>query len=131
MTDHVARLYALALGSLLFLVAWAVVAANPFPEAKPDPDPTLAALQKREARLGREQERANRLVEHRFAVYRRKLVEQRRLQAALDAAVAPVAAAASPAAAAPSSAPAPAPAAPAAPAVEVTSSPPVTSSGSS
>ena len=55
MTDHVARLYALALGSLVFLVAWAVVAANPFPEAKAASDPRLVALQKREARLAREQ----------------------------------------------------------------------------
>lgn len=35
MIDHVARLYALALALVVFLVAWAAVAANPFPQANP------------------------------------------------------------------------------------------------
>jgi hypothetical protein len=125
MTDHIARLYALAVATLVFFVAWAAVAANPFPEATASPDPRLVALQKREARLAREQERVSRLVERRFQVYRRKLAERRRVQAALDASAASAAAAASPAAAA--SASAPAPPAP----VQVTSAPPVSSSGSS
>lgn len=112
MTDHIARLYALALGSLVFLVAWAVVAANPFPEAKAASDPRLVALQNREARLAREQRRVDRLVARRFAAYEREL-DRRRLQAPASA----------PAASA-------APTAPAAPA-QVTSLPPVTSSESS
>lgn len=124
MTDHVARLYALAVGSLVFLLAWAVVAANPFPAAKPDPDPRLAALQKRETRLQREEVRVNRLVARRFAAHRRKLAQRRRLLTALDAAPA---AGVAPAAAASSSTSA----APVAPAVQMTSLPPVTSSGSS
>jgi hypothetical protein len=69
----------------------------------------------------------NRVVERRFAVYRRKLARRRKEIAAAQAlAVAPGAPAAG-------AAPAPTPAAPAAapPPVAVTSAPPVTSTGSS
>jgi hypothetical protein len=133
MTNHLARLYALALGVLVFLVAWAAVAAGPFPRAKAaavEPDSRLVALQKREARLTREQQRVNRLVERRFARYRKRLAERRREQAALDAAAAAAAVAAS-AVTAPAAPAAPsfAPAAP--PPVQITTQPPVTSSGSS
>lgn len=48
MTDHVARLYALA-GSLLALfLAWLGIAAQPWHAAEPDPQPpALAALERR------------------------------------------------------------------------------------
>jgi hypothetical protein len=133
MTDHVARLYALAVGALVFLVTWAVVAANPFPTLETEADPRLAALERREARLAREQRRTNRLVARRFAAYRRELADHRRLQAALDAAAAasPAAAASSSSGSSSGSGSAPAAVAAPPPAVQVTSSPPVTSSGSS
>ena len=124
MTDHVVRLYAVAIAVLVFFVTWAAVAARPFAEpAEAKADPRIVQLQEREQRLVRRQARVQRIVERRFTAYRRELAERRRLQAALDAA-APVTAASYPAAAAPVSAPA-------APAVQVTSAPPVTSSGSS
>jgi hypothetical protein len=122
MTDHVARLYALALGSLSFLVAWAVVAANPLPAKGPERDTRLVALEARAVRLAREQQRVNETVERRFAAYRRALAERRRLQALVDAAA--PAARVSPAATAFPEPTAPAP-------VQVTPLPPVTASGSS
>jgi len=46
MTDHVARLYALALALVVFFVTWAAVAAHPWATAKPDP--RVAALAARD-----------------------------------------------------------------------------------
>jgi hypothetical protein len=91
MTDHVVRLYALALAALVFLVSWAVVAARPWAaSAEPERDPRIVQLEKREARLARRQARVQRLVERRFAAYRRRLAQQGREEAALaDAAAAP------------------------------------------
>jgi|KBSMisStandDraft_5_1062788.scaffolds.fasta_scaffold60051_3 hypothetical protein len=45
MTDHVARLYALAVAVLVFLVAWAAVADRPWASASTaTPDPRVQAL---------------------------------------------------------------------------------------
>jgi hypothetical protein len=129
MTDHVARLYAGALALLVFFVVWAVVAARPWAEAG-EADPRMTALEQREQRLTRESRRVNKVVQRRFATYRRRLARRRKDIAAAEAA----AAAAVPAAPAASavSAPPSAPAATAAPPpVAVTAAPPVTSTGSS
>jgi hypothetical protein len=125
MTDHVARLYAGALALLVFFLVWAVVAARPWADAGEN-DPRMTALERREQRLMRESKRVNRVVERRFATYRRRLARRRKEIAAAEAA------AAVPGAPAPSGA-APAPAAPAAapPPVAVTTAAPVTATGSS
>jgi hypothetical protein len=132
MTDHVARLYAGALALLVFFLVWAVVAARPWAEAG-GTDPRMAALERREQKLMRESRRVNKLVERRFATYRRRLARRRKEIAdaeAAAAAAAPAAPAASGTATVPS---APAAAAPTAapPPVAVTAAPPVTSTGSS
>ena len=46
MTDHVARIYALAIAVLVFFVAWAAVAARPWTSsaAPATPDPRVQAL---------------------------------------------------------------------------------------
>jgi hypothetical protein len=77
MTDHVARLYAGALALLVFFVVWAVVAARPWAEAG-DTDPRMAALERREQRLMRESKRVNKVVQRRFATYRRRLARRKR-----------------------------------------------------
>lgn len=119
MTDHIARLYALTAGSVVFLVTWAGVAANPFPEATSDPDPRVVALQKREERLAREQKRVNRIVERRFAAYRRKLADRQSVNAAIGDTAAQGAATSPQESGFPPAQ------------VQITSLPPVTSSGSS
>src|SRR5215211_3663021 len=76
MTDHVVRLYALAVGVLAFCLAWATVAARPWAAteaAATTRDPRLVALDRRQARLARESARANRLVRRRWAIYRQRL----------------------------------------------------------
>ena len=106
MTDHVVRLYALSLAALVFLVSWAVVAARPWAAAEAERDPRVVRLERREALLARRQVQVQRLLERRFAAYRRRLSEQERQQASLAAA-------------------------PAAASVQVTSLPAVTETGSS
>jgi hypothetical protein len=108
MTDHVVRLYALSLAALVFLVSWAVIAARPWaPTAEGERDPRVVQLERRETRLALRQVRVQRLVERRFAAYRRRLAEQGRDQATLvDAA-------------------------PAAPSVQITPLPPITETSSS
>ena len=49
MTDRVTRLYVLVVAVLVFVLLWAVVAANPWARAKPDP--RLAALEQRARHL--------------------------------------------------------------------------------
>ena len=131
MTDHVARLYAGALALLVFFVVWAVVAARPWAEAG-ETDPRMAALERREQKLMRETKRVNKVVQRRFATYRRRLARRKREIAEAEAAAA---AAAVPSATVSSSSVAPTSSAPAAPAapppVAVTAAPPVTSTGSS
>jgi hypothetical protein len=133
MTNHVARLYAVALALTVFFLTWAVVAARPW-GAEPVKDPRLAALERREERLRRQSIRVQRMVNRRFASYRVRLAQRRAEIAAANAANARAAAATSVAVApsgggggagggGPVSAPAAAPA--------VVSVPPVTQTASS
>lgn len=69
MTSHVARLYALVVGVVVFFVAWAAVVAHPW-APKPARDPRLVAIAAREARLQRESLLVKRTVEQRWAKYR-------------------------------------------------------------
>lgn len=74
MTSHLARLYALVLGIVVFFVVWATVAAHPWPKtAAPAPDPRVAALTAREQQVRVESVRVQRIVATRWALYRRAL----------------------------------------------------------
>ena len=68
MTNHVARLYALALALVVFFVTWAAVAAQPWATAKPDP--RVTALAAREQKLRREATLVRRVVGRRLADHR-------------------------------------------------------------
>lgn len=81
MTNHVTRLYALALALLVFFLTWAAVAAHPWATST-SVDPRLAALAAREQRLRHESIVVRRTVQHRWAVYRTKLHAQRAIAAA-------------------------------------------------
>jgi hypothetical protein len=72
MTDQVGRLYALVAGLVVFLVAWAVVAAHPW-APRPAQDPRLAALAARQQRLQHESLLVKRIVDQRWAAYRHAL----------------------------------------------------------
>lgn len=80
-TNHVGRLYALALALVVFFLAWAVVAARPWGTATADA--RLKTLAVREAQLRREAQLVNRVVARRWATYR---VELHTRQAAIAAA---------------------------------------------
>jgi hypothetical protein len=60
MANHTARLYALALGLIVFFLAWAVVAARPW--GATSTDPRLRALAVREAQLRQEAKLVNQIV---------------------------------------------------------------------
>jgi len=60
MANHTARLYALALGLVVFFLAWAVVAARPW--ATTTTDPRLRALAVRETQLRQEAKLVNQIV---------------------------------------------------------------------
>jgi hypothetical protein len=135
MTNHVARLYAVALTLIVFFVTWAVVSARPWgPKATVTKDPRLAALERREVRVHRESIRVRRVVKHRYHVYRMRLRERKREIAAIKAANARAAAKVTTVYSSPSWTPSAAPtpaASSAAPPVSVVSTPPVTSTHSS
>jgi hypothetical protein len=114
MTDHVARLYAVALALVVLFLTWAVVAARPWSAAAAEKDPRIVALDRREAKLRRQSIRVERQVKRRFAVYEARLRKRKRAIAAIGAANARAAAA---------------PSAP--PSVGVVSLPPITSTSSS
>ncbi len=124
MTNHTARLYALAATVLVFFVAWATIAAHPWRTQKTAAqDPRLAALQAREQRLRAEALAVKRIVDKRWAVYRANLTARNRTIATVKAANARTAALAS--------APQPAPTTPtagaaAAPSVRIVTLPPLT-----
>jgi hypothetical protein len=121
MTNHVARLYAVALALVVLFLTWAVVAARPWAAAAETKDPRIVALERREAKLQRQSVRVERQVKRRFAAYEARLRKRKRAIAAIQAANA--SAAAAPAvSAAPSAAP---------PSVGVVSLPPITSTSSS
>jgi hypothetical protein len=71
-TSHVGRLYALALALLVFFLTWAVVAAHPWATSATR-DPRIAALAAREQRIRHESAAVRRIVNRRWAVYRRQL----------------------------------------------------------
>lgn len=127
MTNHAARLYAVALALAVLFVTWAVVAARPWAATAAERDPRIVALERREAQLRRKSVRVERRVQRRFAAYEKRLRMRKREIAAIQAANAEAAAApVSAPAASPAAAPAAAP-----PPVSVVSVPPVTSSESS
>jgi hypothetical protein len=74
MTNHVARLYALVLGVVVFFVIWATVAAHPWPpKTAAAADPRVAALAARQHQIRIESIRVQKIVAARWAVYRRAL----------------------------------------------------------
>jgi hypothetical protein len=122
MTNHVVRLYAVALALVVLFLTWAVVAARPWAASAAQQDPRIVALERREAALRRKSVRVERQVKRRFAAYEVRLRKRKRAIAAIEAANASAAAAAPAVSAAPSTAP---------PSVGVVSLPPITSSSSS
>lgn len=75
MTDHVARLYALVAGVLVFFAAWAGVVAHPW-ATTPAQDPRVAALAARQQRVRLESLRVQRIVDHRWAAYKAALAKR-------------------------------------------------------
>ena len=76
MTNHVARLYALATSLIVFFAVWLAVSAHPWSQtakAAPAADPQLARLNVRERQLRAETRRVNLIVNRRYAAYRRAL----------------------------------------------------------
>ena len=92
MTSHHGRLYALALSLVVFVLAWAVVAARPWATASADP--RLKTLALREAQLRREAKLVQKVVNARWATYRVRLKARRAEIARVNAAAAAAAAAA-------------------------------------
>ena len=92
MTSHHGRLYALALGLVVFFLAWAVVAAHPWATASADP--RLRTLAIRQAQLQREAKLVRQVVAARWARYRVELKARRAQIARVNAATAAAAAAA-------------------------------------
>jgi hypothetical protein len=80
MTNHVGRLYSLALTIVLFFVLWAAIAARPW--ARVGTDPRMAALAAREQHLRQDSILVRRIVAARWAVYR---VDLARTKAAIAA----------------------------------------------
>jgi hypothetical protein len=111
-TSHVGRLYALALGLVVFFLAWVVVAAHPW--AAPAADRRSRLLAARELRLRHEARLVNRIVVARWAAYHQALRKRNAEIAAAKARAAQQQAAAYAAAA------------PAAPSVHVVTLPPIT-----
>jgi len=71
MTNHVVRLYALAITLLVVFVFWAAIAARPWQVASGRlSDPRLAALAAREQRLRHDAVVVKNVVDRRWAAYR-------------------------------------------------------------
>ena len=86
MTDHVARLYALALSLIVFFAVWLAVSAHPWPASSAAisaGDAQMALLKARERHLKAETRRVNLIVNRRYAHYRKALAHRRRVNAAL------------------------------------------------
>ena len=127
MTNHIARLYAIAITLVVFFVTWAVVSARPWASAAtPAKDPRLLALEQREARVHQESVRVRKVLKHRYHVYRVELRKRKRQIAAIEAANARAASATVTVASS-----SPSWSAPSAPSVSVVSAPPVTSTHTS
>jgi hypothetical protein len=87
MTSHVGRLYAASISIVVFFLTWLVIAARPWlPHAT---DPRLAALAAREQQLQVESAVVQRVVNDRWATYRRELARRQAQNAAAAAAPAP------------------------------------------
>jgi hypothetical protein len=87
MTSHLARLYALAGAVLVFFVTWVSVAAHPWqqtPRAEVA-DPRITALNVREKQLRAKSARVHRVVDRRWAHYRRALARRKTEIAAANA----------------------------------------------
>lgn len=85
MTNHVARLYALATSLIVFFAVWLAVSAHPWSQtatSAPAGDPQMARLIARERRLRAETRRVNLIVNRRYAAYRRALRQRHRVNAA-------------------------------------------------
>jgi hypothetical protein len=94
MTNHVARLYAVAFAVLVFFLTWALVSARPWATeaSAAAKDPRVVALDRRAERLERKRVRVQKMLDRRFAAYRRDLrARQGQIAAAQSAAAAPVA----------------------------------------
>jgi hypothetical protein len=79
MTDHIARLYALAAAVVVLFLAWAVVAAHPW-QTQTSPataDPRVKALVSREHRIRHESLVVRRVVARRWRHYRIELRQRR------------------------------------------------------
>src|SRR4051812_15809739 len=80
MTNHVARLYALAVSLIVFFAVWLAVSTHPWPQtAKASPpavDPQIARLQARERHLRAETRRVNLIVKRRYSAYRKALAQR-------------------------------------------------------
>ena len=72
MTSHVGRLYALAVALLVLFLIWTAVAAQPWAAPAPQ-DARLAALAAREQRVQIQSIAVRRIVQQRWAVYRKQL----------------------------------------------------------
>jgi hypothetical protein len=125
MTSHAGRLYALGAAIVVFFLAWAVVAAHPWTTPKAAArDPRLAALAQREHRLRATARLVQKVVDRRFADYRRQFAAYKTALARRQAQIRTAQQQAAAAAAQPVSAPqAAAPAA--APSVRVVTLPPL------
>ena len=82
-TESLAASAALVTAIAVFFIAWAVIAARPWvAETAAGGDPRTATLDAREARLRDEAARVQRLLDRRWAAYRRDLRERRAQNAA-------------------------------------------------
>jgi hypothetical protein len=89
MTNHVARLYALAISLIVFFAVWLAVSTHPWPQtAKTSSaavDPQLARLQARERHLRAETRRVNLIVKRRYSAYRKALAHRNHANAVVRA----------------------------------------------
>jgi hypothetical protein len=84
MTNHVARLYALATSLIVFFAVWLAVSAHPWSatvKAAPTGDPQMVRLMARERRLRAQTRNVNLIVHRRYAAYRRALRQRNRVNA--------------------------------------------------
>jgi hypothetical protein len=124
MTNHVGRLYSLALALLVFFVLWAGIAARPWASATADP--RLTALAAREQQLRHDSALVTKIVNARWGVYKTQLAQRKvSIAAARQRQAAAVTSAAVTSAAAPVVA-ASAPVSSASPVVRIVNLPPLT-----
>ena len=77
MTNHVVRLYVIAVAILAFFLAWAVVVAQPWaPAPTAATDPRLTALTARQQRVHLESLRVQKIVRARWSAYHRALAKR-------------------------------------------------------